>query len=127
MNHDYSLEESTLIQRVEKAEAYRKSTWDWCEKHYGKLEDWARVRLPEPFKTEFFNCVANGSWSPTLDNAPPYIANAGFVICPTSYFHMKTAAEQLLFDQWKRAEDAEFECNKLRKELAKIYEGRKLI
>jgi hypothetical protein len=103
-----------LILERDKAIRAREHTWSWMTSHYGKLEDWARKQLPEPFKTEFFNCVANGTWSATLDNAPPYICNAGFVIRPSGYFRLKTAEEQLLFDQWKRAEDAEAEVERLK-------------
>jgi hypothetical protein len=99
----------------------RKHTWDWCTGRYGKLEDWARKQLPEPFKTEFFNCVANGLWSCTLDNAPPYICNAGMVIRPSGYFHMKDADKQLLYDQWKRAEDAEAALKELKGKLAERH------
>jgi hypothetical protein len=100
----------------------REHTWDWFTSHYGKLEDWARKQLPEPFKTEFFNCVANGTWNATLDVAPPYICNAGFVIRPSGYFRLKTAEQQLLFNQWERAEDAEEKIKELQEKI-KVLKG----
>jgi hypothetical protein len=36
------------------------STRTWYAGRYGKLEDWARKHLPEPWVTEFFNILANG-------------------------------------------------------------------
>lgn len=85
----------------------RKHTQNWYGSHYGKLEDWARKVLPEPWKTQFFSCIANGSYDCALDTGEPYVCKAGMTIVPTNYFRMDTAEGQLIRDQTSRAEAAE--------------------
>lgn len=80
-----------LQRENERLKSARKHTQEWYARHYGKLEDWARTRLPEPWVTEFFNCVANGTYDSHSDD----------------YFRVDTAEGQLILDQTKRAEDAE--------------------
>lgn len=80
-----------LQRENERLKSARKHTQEWYARHYGKLEDWARTRLPEPWVTEFFNCVANGTHDSHSDD----------------YFRVDTAEGQLILDQTKRAEDAE--------------------
>jgi hypothetical protein len=95
-----------LLEEIERLKDARKHTQDWYARHYGKLHDWARKRLPEPWITEFFNCVANGTWGHE-DIGTPYVCKAGFSITPTNYLRTDTAEGQLLRDQTQRAEDAE--------------------
>jgi hypothetical protein len=90
----------------ETGESRRKHTQDWYAEHYGKLEDWARKILPEPWRTQFFNCIANGTYDAVLDVGEPYMSQVG-LITPSGYFRMDTAAEQLLRDQTIRVEEAE--------------------
>ncbi len=97
-------------EEVERAQRARKFTQEWYARHYGKLEDWARKRLPEDWRHEFFNCVANGSWG-HKDLGETYTAVAGFTVTPTNYFHVDTAEGQLIMDQTRRAEDAESELS----------------
>jgi hypothetical protein len=85
----------------------RKHTQNWYGSHYGKLEDWARKVLPEPWRNQFFSCVANGTYDHSLDVGESYVCNAGFTIVPTNYFRMDTAEGQLIRDQTSRAELAE--------------------
>lgn len=87
-----------MLDELERAKSARKHTQEWYARHYGKLEQWARTRLPEPYVTEFFNCVANGTHD----------------VCSSDYFRVDTAEGQLILDQTKRAEDAELELAKLR-------------
>ena len=92
-------------EELDKAVRARAHTHEWYHAHYGKLEDWARKRLPEPWVTEFFNCVANGTWGHD-DLGEPYMSQVGRIV-PSGYFKMDSAAEQLLRDQTMRAEEAE--------------------
>lgn len=90
----------------ERALGKRTHTVDWYAQHYGKLEDWARKRLPEDWRNEFFNCVANGLWG-HADVGQPYECLGGGRITPSNYFRMDTAEGQLIRDQTARAETAE--------------------
>ena len=99
-----------LAARTEERDAAtsaRKHTWKWSETHYGKVHDWARKTLPEPYISEYFGCLANGlaRWD---EHGKSYMCKAGFEITPGAYFTMG-AQEQLLFDQYDRAEKAEQE------------------
>src|SRR3984885_6308514 len=91
-----------LWRRAKNAEEAREHTHDWYARHYGKLHDWARNRLPEPWRGEFFNCVANGTWGHD-DVGEPYMSQVGRIV-PSGYFTMDSAAKQLLSDQTIRAE-----------------------
>jgi hypothetical protein len=99
--------EALRIER-DRLESARKHTQEWYACHYGKLEDWARKSLPEPWVTEVFNCIANGVSS----------ANK------SDYFRVDTAEGQLVMDQTKRAEDAEQERDRLREERDGLSESR---
>lgn len=77
--------------RETELQAGRRHTQEWYARHYGKLEVWARTHLPEPWVTEFFNCVANGTHD----------------VRSSDYFRVDTAEGQLIMDQTRRAEDAE--------------------
>lgn len=101
-----ALREAPLREQIKESEEGRKHTQDWYAGHYGKLQDWARKRLPDPWRTEFFNCVANGTWG-FDDVGEPYMSVGAGRIVPSGYFKMETAAEQLLHDQTTRAEVAE--------------------
>jgi len=115
--------ESQLTQvrsELEKAKSSRLHTQDWYARHYGKLEDWARKRLPDPWRTEFFNCVANGTWG-FDDIGEPYMSQVGRIV-PGGYFRMDTAAKQLLQDQYMRAESAELDLAADVRDWAKLAE-----
>lgn len=87
-------ERDNFNERVKEGSAeYRKSTWDYIARHYGKVEDWARKQLPEPWKTQFFNCLANGTTT----------------VSSSDYFRMETADKQLYHDACEHAESAERE------------------
>lgn len=101
----------TFYQDADRAVRSRKHTQDWYASHYGKLEDWARKRLPEPWRNEFFHCVANGTWGHD-DLGEPYMSQVGRIV-PSGYFKMDSATEQLLRDQTTRAENAELEIDRL--------------
>lgn len=90
----------------EALESKREHTHKWYAGRYGKLHDWARKILPEPWSTQFFSCIANGIYSATEDVGEPYMCALGKVV-PSGYFVMDTASEQLLHEQTRRAEDAE--------------------
>jgi hypothetical protein len=94
-----------LLDERDRAIRARKHTHDWYSAHYGKLHDWARKRLPEPWRNEFFSCIANGTWGHD-DLGEPYISLVGRIV-PSGYFVMDTATKQLLSDQTIRAEIAE--------------------
>ena len=98
-------ERDALREQRDEAVRAREHTQDWYARHYGKVEDWARKRLPEPWRTEYFNCVANGTWGHD-DVGEPYMSQVGRIV-PSGYFKMDSAAEQLLRDQTTRAEIAE--------------------
>jgi uncharacterized small protein (DUF1192 family) len=102
-----------LGDEIARGSGRRKHTHEWYEKHYGKLHDWARKILPEPYRKQFFSCIANGLYSHD-DIGKPYKCMAGFMVTPSGYFQMETAQEQILFDQCVRAEDAEAENAALR-------------
>ena len=102
-----------MTEQRDKAQRARRHTQEWYSRHYGKLEDWARKRLPEPWVNEFFSCIANGSWGMN-DNAPPVKLADGTKIVPTNYFRVDTAEGQLILDQTRRAEDAETKLAELR-------------
>lgn len=89
----------------DRAIAHRKSTQLWYAGRYGKLEDWARKILPEPWCTQFFSCVANGLYDSVKDVGEPYTSQVGRIV-PSGYFKMETAQEQILHDQSTRAEIA---------------------
>ena len=95
-----------LKEEIARGSGRRKHTHEWYERHYGKLHDWARTVLPEEYRQQFFNCVANGTYGHD-DLGKPYKAVGGFIVTPGGYFKMDTAQEQILFDQCVRAEDAE--------------------
>lgn len=107
-------EKEELKRRVEKAESSRKHTQEWYASHYGRLQDWARKVLPEPYRNQFFSCVANGTYDAYLDVGEPYMCKAGFMVTPSGYMHMDDAKGQLVIDQTRRAENAEAELSSLR-------------
>lgn len=82
-------------------------TQDWYARHYGELEDWARKDLPEPYRTQFFNCIANGSRN--------YSGTS---------FQLSTE-RQLIFDQTSRAEEAELEVKRVKLLLEKKKNGKR--
>jgi hypothetical protein len=108
-----------LGDEIARGSGRRKHTHEWYEKHYGKLHDWARKILPEPYRKQFFSCIANGLYSHD-DIGKPYKCMAGFMVTPSGYFQMETAQEQILFDQCVRAEDAEAENAALRKQVERL-------
>lgn len=79
----------------------REHTQDWYARHYGKVEDWARKELPEPYVHDFFCCIANGSSS----------------VHDSDYFRVDTAEGQLILDQTRRAEEAELRTEDLASQL----------
>lgn len=91
---------------ADKLQGRRRHTQEWYASHYGKLEDWARKILPEPWRRQFFNCIANGTYDHD-DVGEAYICNAGFRVVPSGYIHMDDAKGQLITDQTSRAEAAE--------------------
>ena len=107
---------------LEQAISSRKHTQDWYAAHYGKVEDWARKILPEPWRTQYFNCVANGTYDSVKDVGEPYMTKVGMVT-PSGYFRMDTAAEQLLRDQTERAESAEALIGELRDALLALLDN----
>lgn len=100
-----------LLKERDDAIRARVHTQRWYAAHYGKLEDWARKRLPDPWRNEFFNCVANGTWGHD-DVGEPYMSQVGRIV-PSGHFTMGDAAAQLLRDQIIRAENAELEIDRL--------------
>lgn len=109
----------TLEQTLKRLEEARAHTHKWYARHYGKLEDWARKRLPEPWRNEFFSCVANGTWGHD-DVGERYMCNAGFEVVPSGYIHMDDAKGQLIMDQTRRAEEAELRCEELQKRIIEL-------
>ncbi len=116
-------ESQSLRERVEELEkenskliGRRKHTQQWYASHYGKLEDWARKRLPEPWRNEFFSCIANGTWG-HADVGERYRCKAGFDVVPSGYIHMEDAKGQLVLDQTSRAELAEERAAQLESQL----------
>jgi len=95
-----------LLEEIERGPGRRKHTQDWYAAHYGKLEDWARKILPEPWRNQFFSCIANGTYGHE-DVGTPYMCNAGFMVTPSGYMKFDSAQEQILHDQCTRAENAE--------------------
>lgn len=110
-------------QELERAREARKHTQDWYALHYGKVEDWARKILPEPWRTQYFNCVANGTYDHTEDVGESYMSVGAGMITPSGYFRMETAAEQLMRDQTERAEAAESRNEKLVACLRRLVES----
>lgn len=108
-----------LRKERDEAESGRKHTHDWYASHYGKLQDWARKRLPENWSYEFFSCIANGTWG-IRDVGEKYICNGGFEVEPSGYIKFTTAQEQILHDQSRRAEVAESQLSTLREALRKF-------
>lgn len=104
------------------AEEKRKHTQKWYASHYGKLEDWARTRLPEKWSKEFFWCIANGTWG-FKDNGTPYHMADGSKIVPSNYFKMDTAERQLILDQTQRAEEANAARLKAEAACAEMVDG----
>jgi len=113
-----------LQQQVADQKKAREHTWQWISQHYGKLQDWARKILPEPWKSQFFGCLANGLYDPVADVGKPYICNAGFEVVPGGYFKMPTAEYQLLCDQMKRAELAEADRDEAQEDALKAIAGK---
>jgi len=85
----------------DKANSAREYTQKWYSTHYGKLQDWARKNLPEPWVDEFFSCIANGTHH----------------YSSSDYFRVDTAHCQMILDQTRRAEDAEAERDQLAAQL----------
>lgn len=115
--------EAELVQATAENERLtdgRKHTQKWYAEHYGKLQDWARMVLPEPWRTQFFSCVANGLYDAVEDVGKPYRAVGGFMVTPGGYFQLPSAQEQVLFDQCVRAETAESERDTLRAQLEQM-------
>lgn len=106
-------------EEIERGPGRRKHTQDWYAAHYGKLHDWARKRLPEPWRNEFFSCIANGTYS-LEDRGEPYVCNAGFTVTPSGYMKFDSAQEQILHDQSTRAENAEAELSTLRARVTQL-------
>jgi hypothetical protein len=102
-------------EELARAKEAREHTHDWYRRHYGKLHEWARKRLPEPWRTEFFNCIANGTWGHD-DVGEPYMSQVGRIV-PSGYFKMDDAAKQLLHDQTIRAEKAEYSLKEVKEAL----------
>jgi hypothetical protein len=96
----------------------RVHTQKWYASHYGRLEDWARKVLPEPYRNQFFSCIANGTYDGMLDVGKPYMCKAGFMVTPSGYMHMDDAKGQLILDQTRRAEDAEAKLSSLQSQEA---------
>lgn len=109
-----------MKQEIERGPGRRKHTCDWYAEHYGKLHDWARNVLPEPYRNQFFSCIANGLYDAIKDVGKPYKVVAGFMVTPGGYFKMDTAQNQILFDQCVRAEDAESELATLRQRVEEM-------
>ncbi len=110
-------ENAELKEEIDRGSRRRKHTQEWYAEHYGKLHDWARKVLPEPFRNQFFSCIANGVYGHD-DVGKPYKCVAGFMVTPSGYFKMETAQWQILFDQCVRAEDAEAEQDALKAQVA---------
>jgi hypothetical protein len=101
----------------EKLKSRRVHTQEWYASHYAKLEDWARKILPEPWRNQFFSCVANGTYS-HKDVGEAYTCRAGFKVVPSGYIHMDDAKGQIIRDQTTRAEEAEAELEQLKLKIA---------
>jgi hypothetical protein len=110
-------ERDALKAEVEKHKGLRVHTQEWYASHYGKLRDWARKVLPEPYRNQFFSCIANGTYDGMLDVGEPYMCKAGFMVTPSGYMHMDDAKGQLVIDQTRRAEEAEAELSTLKAQL----------
>jgi hypothetical protein len=106
-------------QELARAKEARQHTWDWYAAHYGKLEDWARKRLPEQWANEFFSCIANGTWGHD-DVGPAYRCQAGFDVVPSGYVKFDSAQEQILHNQSVRAETAERELRQARERITEL-------
>ena len=96
-----------LRKDVEKLQGRRREhTHNWYSSHYAKLHGWARKILPEPYRNQFFSCVANGTWGHE-DVGEAYTCKAGFRVVPSGYIPMNDAKGQIIREQTTRAEDAE--------------------
>jgi len=102
-----------LEEQLQRAKDAQDHTQRWYAQHYGKLQDWARTRLPEQWRNEFFFCIANGLWG-FADVGEPYICKGGGTVTPSNYFPLDTAEGQMILDQTKRAEAAEVDLAQLR-------------
>lgn len=49
-----------VMDHIENVARSQQFTRDWYATRWGRLQEWARADLPEPWKTEFFNIIANG-------------------------------------------------------------------
>jgi hypothetical protein len=106
-----------------KLQGRREHTQNWYASHYAKLHDWARKVLPEPYRNQFFSCVANGTYDAMLDCGEPYMCNAGFMVTPSGYIHMDDAKGQIIREQTARAEKAEEELLAAKAGWIEIKEG----
>ncbi len=116
-------ERDRLQQERDEAVSARKSTQLWYAGRYGKLQDWARKILPEPWVDQFFSCIANGLYDWKSDLGTPYMSVGAGMVQPSGYFKMDTAQEQILHDQTIRAERAEAELAKERERIKTLTEG----
>lgn len=110
----------TARQQLAEANEARKRTQNWYAGRYGKLHDWARKMLPEPYLTQFFSCVANGLYDATKDIGKTYRCVAGFDVTPSGYFVMDSASQQILHEQSIRAENAELKLAEAQAENAAL-------
>lgn len=106
---------------IVKLKSRREHTQKWYASHYAKLHDWARNRLPDPWRNEHFSCVANGTWG-TADRGERYMAAGGFEVVPSGYIHMDDAKGILVIEQTARAEEAEEHAEKAEQALATARE-----
>lgn len=109
----------TLEKTLRRLEESRTHTQNWYASHYAKLHDWARKRLPDPWRNEFFSCIANGTYS-HADVGERYTCKAGFEVVPSGYIHMDDAKGQIILEQTRRAEEAEMECARLNARIAEL-------
>src|SRR6185437_8039279 len=76
--------------------------------------------LPDPWRNQFFSCIANGLYDHAKDVGEPYICKAGFKVVPGGYFKLETAQQQILHDQTTRAEEAESRAETLSKRVKEM-------
>jgi hypothetical protein len=79
-----------LTREVEKLKSRRIHTQEWYASHYAKLQDWARKILPQPWRNQFFSCIANGTYDSMLDVGEAYICKAGFKVVPSENISLRT-------------------------------------
>lgn len=62
---------ANLTEELERTKESLKFCKEWWASRFRRLEDWARLELHEPLRTEFFSIVANGfkHWT---EHAPAY-------------------------------------------------------